>query len=313
MHNTAFSFAEPRPKRPFTLVYRPGKGRRALACWLAMPPRLSADAPPLVTIHGVQRCARDQARLFAARAAALGRPVIAPLFDAREWPRYQQVVRKGRADLALLALMAELRIAGIWRTRTFALTGYSGGAQFAHRFAMLYPHLVERLTVTSAGWYTFPDDATFPYGLATRPGRRDDWGPRVAAGLDRFLRLPIQICVGANDKVPDSKTRSGPEIDRQQGQDRLTRANRWAEALREAAGARAIAAQVDFAVLPDCGHHFRACVKRGGLDRFVVPNDERSSNLCDQDRQHAAFGMSQFPAPGAHRPLTFHEGAQSAC
>ena len=255
----------------FTLVERAAKGRGGLACWLALPVELDPKAPPLVAVHGIQRRARDQAECYGARAAALGRPVIAPLFGRRAWPRYQQVVRKGRADHALLALMTELRLTGIWNTRSFELAGFSGGAQFAHRFAMLYPQLVSRLTLSSAGWYTFPDTAVFPYGLAARPGRRSDWGPRMAAGLDQFLRLPIQVCVGAEDNLQDPNTRSGAEIDLQQGRDRLTRGRRWAEALSAAAAARGITPQVAFKALPGCGHDFRDCVEYGGLDRVVVP------------------------------------------
>ncbi len=267
-------FAPSQPFEGYRLVHWPRKGRGALDCWIALPNEIAADAPPLVAIHGIQRGVRDQAELYAARASVLGRPVIAPLFDAKEWPNYQQVVRKKRADLALLALMSELRLSGIWRTRNFELAGYSGGAQFAHRFAMLYPHLVARLTVISAGWYTFPDTAVFPYGLAARAGREDDWGPRLAAGLDRFLRLPIQVCVGAQDNVRDSNTRSGVAIDRQQGADRVTRAARWAEALGEVAAAGGIRPRVKLAMLPDCGHDFRACIRQGSLDRLVLPDAE---------------------------------------
>jgi poly(3-hydroxybutyrate) depolymerase len=258
----------------FTLIYRPAKGRGALACWLALPAEIAAGAAPLVAVHGIQRGADDQAVLFGARAAALGRPVIAPLFDSDRWPRYQRVVHNGRGDLALLTLMTDLRLAGIWQSPRFELAGFSGGAQFAHRFAMLYPHLLSRLTVAAAGWYTFPDDTAYPYGLGARPGRTDDWGPRFAAGLHRFLRLPIQVCVGAEDCTPDDNTRSGVEIDAQQGGDRKTRATRWAEALHTAANARGFAPQVSFSVLPDCGHDFGNCVRYGGLDRLVLPAAE---------------------------------------
>jgi pimeloyl-ACP methyl ester carboxylesterase len=293
MLTTASALVAPQPAPPFTLLHVPAKGRGALACWLALPPKISTEAPPLVAIHGIQRDDKDQARLLAARAAAEGRPVIAPLFDARNWPRYQQVVRNKRADLAMLALMADLRLAGVWRTRTFDLSGYSGGAQFAHRFAMLYPNLVAQLTVASAGWYTFPDLAVFPYGLAARPGRADDWGPRFAAGLDQFLRLPIQVCVGAEDNIPDPNTRSAPEIDKQQGRDRVTRAARWAATLRQAASARAITPRVALAVLPGCGHNFRACIQRGRLDRLILPGAEKVPVCPDLAREEE---LSWLPA-----------------
>lgn len=268
--STTPDFAIARSPTPFTLVRPASPGRRGLACWLALPGEISKSAPPLVAVHGIGRGAREQAELLGRRAAALGRPVVAPVFDASEWPCYQQVVRKGRADLALLALMSELRSAGIWRTRKFELAGYSGGAQFAHRFAMLSPHLVSGLTVSAAGWYTFPDSAPFPYGLGARAGRTDDWGPKLASGLEQFLRLPIQICIGGKDHVRDANTRSGPRIDRQQGTNRLIRATRWIAALRRCAIERDIDARIALTVLPGCGHDFRTCVRRGGLDRLVL-------------------------------------------
>ncbi len=273
MPDPAVRHGAPPPASPFTRLFRGAKGRGAPACWLALPPRLSPEAPPLVAIHGIRRGARDQAVRYAARAAALGRAVIAPLFDAHDWPRYQQVVHKGRADLALLALMGELRSRGIWRTPSFDLAGYSGGAQFAHRFAMLYPDLVRRLTVAAAGWYTFPDDAAFPYGVGTRPGSRHDWGPWFAAGLDTFLGLPIRVCVGAEDRLADPNLRRGPDIDRRQGTDRITRARRWVAALGEAAHSRGIAPRVGLTVLPGCGHDFPDCVQHGGLDRLVLAEE----------------------------------------
>ncbi|MEM1046320.1 MAG: hypothetical protein AAGL24_09220 [Pseudomonadota bacterium] len=270
------------------ILRRAGTGRRSLACWLALPARITPLAPPIVSVHGISREAEDQARLLATRAAAVDLPVIAPVFDEATWPRYQQVVRGQRADLALLDLMNDMRLAGFWQTRTFDLAGFSGGAQFVHRFAMLYPHLVSRLTVTSAGWYTFPDEAVFPYGLRPHADSTNDWGSRMRSNLDLFLRLPIQVCVGALDNIPDPNTRSGPEIDRQQGPDRATRAARWAEAVRRAAEMRALEAKVTSIVLPACGHDFRACVERGGLDAVIVPDAACSSFIHNTVRDRSS-------------------------
>ena len=265
------------PSECVTLTYRPARGKGALACWLAIPSNTPADASPIVAVHGIRRGAKQQAEALAPRAAALGRPVIAPLFDKVNWPKYQQVVRGKRADLALLELMAELRLAGIWQTRSFELCGYSGGAQFAHRFAMLYPQLVRRLTVASAGWYTFPDNAEFPYGLRARPGKTGDWGPRFAAGLDQFLQIPVQVCVGEEDCVSDDNTRSGTEIDQQQGIDRVTRATRWSAAFKEAAELRGLTPRITLSVLPNCGHDFQDCVQYGGLDDVILPGGGESA------------------------------------
>ena len=269
--------------RSFVLTRRSAKGEKDLSCWLALPENISNNLPPLVAVHGIRREADIQAEFFGERATVLGRPVIAPIFEKSIWPRYQQVVRKGRADIALLRLMAELQDEGVWRTKKFDLFGFSGGAQFAHRFAMLHPGTVSRLTTSSAGWYTFPDDAAYPYGMAPRPGRSDSWAPYLNKRFDEFLALPMRVCVGTDDNAPDRNTRSGPEINAQQGLHRMARAARWAQAVRSAAEARDIHPSVEFVALPSCGHDFRSCVTRGGLDRIVIsdgpqPNEAKTCN-----------------------------------
>lgn len=251
------------------VLSRPARETDSLSCWLALPRDISPDLPPLVAVHGIRRDARAQAMLLRSIAAEQGRPVIAPLFDEEHWRKYQLVVRNRRADLALLALMEELREAGIWRTDSFHLSGFSGGAQFAHRFAMLHPHLLSQLSVASAGWYTFPDQEPFPYGFAPRPKRKNDWGPRFEAGLQALLRIPIRVFVGSRDHLQDANLRIGPEINRQQGENRIERARRWTDALQRCARSRDLIPDITFTQLDDCPHDFRKCVEIGGLDRLI--------------------------------------------
>ncbi|WP_153340676.1 hypothetical protein [Roseospira navarrensis] len=261
-----------RPACGSRLVYRTGCRPRALPCWMALPANPAPDAPPLVAVHGIQRGARDMAACLMARATALGRTVIAPLFGEAEWPAFQQVVRKGRADLALLALLEDLHVEGVWDGGVFDLYGHSGGAQFSHRFAMLYPHRVRRLTLGAAGWYTVPDTERFPLGLGRRRAPTEDWGPRMADGLSSFLRLPIQVYVGALDGQPDENTRRGPLIDSQQGTHRLARARHWYGAVREAATARGIEPRMDLMILPGAGHDFLDCIRNGALLERLLPD-----------------------------------------
>ena len=289
---TATAYATQNLQQPmYSLVHRPEDDPDGLSCWIALPDRISRTQTPVVAVHGIRRNARQQADLLAARASVLGRPVIAPLFDAQRWPRYQQAVRRGRADLALLTLMRKLRREGVWLTDQFDLAGFSGGAQFAHRFAMLHPELVARLTTASAGWYTFPNEMPFPYGLAPRSRRSDAWSAVTREKFKRFLTIPTQVCVGADDNVRDRNTRTGPAIDTQQGVHRMARAIRWTRALQDAAHDVGLKPRASFIALSACGHDFRQCVLRGGLDRIIIPEQidgqarqPRTGNACPEER-----------------------------
>lgn len=245
---------------------RPDQG---LPCWVVLPLAPAPGAPPLVAVHGLNRGAEEQARLFGALATRLGRTVIAPLFPRKDWPSYQQVVRRGRADLALLDLLEDLRLTGIVDDGPVDLFGYSGGAQFAHRFALLYPHRIRSLSIAAAGWYTFPDVEAYPYGMSAA-GRYGRWGAAMAAGLEAFLSLDIRVLVGSDDDTVDETTRTLPALDAQQGRTRLERAGNWVRALREAARARGLPDRVSMHVLQRCGHSFEDCVRIGGLDRLVL-------------------------------------------
>jgi pimeloyl-ACP methyl ester carboxylesterase len=262
------------------LEFLPAAHDGALACWIAQPDRPAPAAPPLVAVHGIRRDARAQAALFGPRAAALGRVVVAPVFDAERWPRYQRL--GGGADRALLALLQRLRSLGRLPAGRVELFGFSGGAQFAHRFALLHPGALSRLCVACAGWYTFPDAEAYPLGLGGDSTR----AARMRERIDDFLRLPIDVCVGALDTRRDRHTRRGATIDAQQGRHRRERASRWSEALAIEAAVRGHLPRVRLAVLPGCGHDFRRCMLRGGLAERVL---------------HAPLELRALPP---HRPPT---------
>ncbi|MEM9782073.1 MAG: hypothetical protein AAF899_06325 [Pseudomonadota bacterium] len=264
-----------------SFVFWPAQGPASVGAWIALPDRMQPGADPFVVVHGIKRSARSAAEGFAEQALAQGRPVIAPEFTEACWPLYQQVVRQGRADLALLGLMQGCRAAGIWQSARFDLCGYSGGAQFAHRFAMLYPHLIGHLTLISAGWYTFPDMAPFPYGLGQqRRGRRAKgpserekpcWGPRLAAGIGAFLDLPIDVAVGGRDVVADAHLRRGVRLDRQQGITRLQRARSWVAALGAvAADLRRPPPRIRLTIVEAADHDLNACLDGGTLAALAV-------------------------------------------
>lgn len=251
---------------PFIIKQAGPFGQDGLKCWLAVPARLNRNLPPLLVVHGVLRDAKGMLKEVASAAARTGQLVIAPLFSEQGRPGYQRVLGRSRADLSLIFLLQMLWQNGIANTHTVDLLGYSGGAQFVHRFALLYPHLVRRLNVCSAGWYTMPDaSAAYPYGLAAPAKRLSGYPAFMTDNLHHFLQLPIRVFVGEKDNQVDQYTRSGPEIDQQQGTHRLARAVNWVQALRTAASERGLQTDISMTVLENCGHDFRSCVRKGNV------------------------------------------------
>lgn len=229
-----------------------------LAYW---PERAREDAPLLVAVHGYTRNAAEQAEQFAPLCEAAGIVLAAPHFDASRFPDYQRLGRRGaRADLALDAMLAELRQSlGLLLGRV-ALFGYSGGGQFVHRYLMAHPSRVTSAVVAAPGWYTFPGrEHAYPYG--TRGARK-----RVGARMrtESFLRVPVLVAVGELDDDEHSENlRHTALLDAQQGITRLERAARWVRAMQDAAAALGLPARVELATLPGAGHSLADCIEHG--------------------------------------------------
>lgn len=240
------------------------QGAREPEALVYSPTSLVSGRPALVCVHGIQRNVLELAVRFAPLADELGRALLLPFFSTRRGRGYQRlrgrrVRRHPEARLhQALDRLGELAPVDLER---FDLFGYSGGAQFAHRYALVHPTRVRTLVCASAGWYTFPDESTpWPYGLAI--GRRDR---RLEPDLGAFLDLRTHVVVGAEDRGRDDSLNADARIDALQGETRVERARRYVDALRESARAHGRASRVTLQVLPGCGHSFEQNVRAGRL------------------------------------------------
>jgi pimeloyl-ACP methyl ester carboxylesterase len=257
--------------------------------FLYRPARACGKAPLLVSVHGISRNARAHATCLARVAEQHGVVVVAPLFTTRRFHDYQRMghSRRGeRPDRALNEIVAEAgRLSGADVGRFF-LFGYSGGAQFAHRYAMAYPQRIAGLALSSAGWYTFPDsDKRYPWGMRASTGL-----PDLCFDLDRFLELRIHLFVGGLDTLRGPDLNRSRRIDMQQGATRLERAVHWAAALRRAALLAGKSAEVSLCTLPRSGHCFEENVARDRLDQHLF-----EAFFGDRDKKMLSV------APGAER------------
>ncbi len=234
--------------------------------WAHPDPR--SGAPLLIAVHGISRDAREQIRLLQPEAARQGISLIAPIFDEVRYAGYQQLGIRGageRADHALLAMLADVEEL-LGSGSPIDLFGFSGGAQFAHRFALLYPRAVRRLALAAAGWYTLPDlSRGFPYGLAGLDGTRiPDFD------LAAFLRIPQLVMVGSEDLGRDPGLRKRRRLDREQGRHRLARAVSWATAMQDLGRRHALdPGRCRLRILRNTGHDFSEAVLVGSLDKHL--------------------------------------------
>ena len=157
--------------------------------------------PLVVLVHGTGRTAeryRTMSRDFAEQHGCI---VLAPLFpagiiDPSDLHGYKRLAyRDIRFDRVLLDMVDEVGQRFRVGTERFLLHGFSGGGQFAHRFAYLHPDRLSALSIGAPGRVTRinPD---VPWWLGTA-----DLAERFGVELDlpALRRVPVQMLVGDQD------------------------------------------------------------------------------------------------------------------
>jgi pimeloyl-ACP methyl ester carboxylesterase len=235
-------------------------------------PTINSLLPPLVVLHGISRNARDLVDFFKPEADRSGRTIVVPHFTEKAWPCFQRPSRNARPDQALLALLTHLALLDPAFEGPVDLFGHSGGAQLAHRFAMLYPQKVGTLSLAAAGWYCLPDASMdYPYGLGAdaTPGAQM-WARWHDRAIPTYLRLAVRVFVGTQDIERDASLRQNPDLDRIQGRTRLARAESYVDRFRAAALARGIVPDIALTRMPGVVHDVAQAVERADLARRVT-------------------------------------------
>ncbi len=154
-----------------------------------------------VYVHGTDRDVmhyRDHLADFAERTHTL---IVAPLFpagliepddvDNYKFLRFYDL----RFDLMLLNMLDEIGARYDAPVKQFMLGGFSGGAQFAHRFAYLHPHRVSGVSIAAPGRITLLDDA-MDWWVGTRD-LNTHFGQAI--NIEELRQVPIQLIIGADD------------------------------------------------------------------------------------------------------------------
>lgn len=211
----------------------------------------------MISVHGISRNAQEHVQGFIAQAEKYGAIIIAPYFPRDNFRRYQRLgksAHEGRADLAFDNIIQDV---SEWLQQQFyplRIFGFSGGGQFAHRYAMFYPKRVKRLVLAAPGWYTFPDpDRHYPLGLRSTK----EW-PKLSFSAERFLKIPTMVTVGEEDDLRDDDLNQEREIDALQGFNRIERGERWINAMRSMGRAFAVLTDFRFETVANASHAYES-------------------------------------------------------
>ncbi len=165
--------------------------------------------PVLALVHGSDRRPQQLRDEFAAFCEEHGCIAVAPLFPAGieapgEFDGYKYLGGHPdpdpphaplRYDNILLAMLGEVDAVYGADTGRFLLFGFSGGAHFAHRFALLHPARLLGVSVAAPGAVTLLDSRRdWPAGL-----RGMDHLFGTQPDLSQIARVPVQLVVGSMD------------------------------------------------------------------------------------------------------------------
>ncbi len=270
-------------------TFRLSRSKPQLGYYLYRSEQPARQGHLLVSVHGISRNAEEHIELFRPYADRHRVNLLAPVFDADSFGDYQRLGRKGRgprADLALIRLLNELQAQYGWDTSQVPLFGFSGGAQFVHRFAFAHPQRVRCMALGAAGWYTMPDNRLpYPHGIADSAGLEAvRFNPAAAARLRTLVMVGEQ-----DDRNDDEELNRGSIVCKTQGEHRLQRARTWAHAMNALSMQGGGPGCVDMVTLPRVEHSFRDAVLEGGLATLLFdhccavqePFWDRTDSLAD--------------------------------
>lgn len=222
-----------------------------------LPAQGRQDGRVMVSVHGISRNAEEHLEGFAAQAESYGTVMIAPLFTKKHFPYYQRLgssIHEGRSDLAFDRVLQDAAEVFDIPIRELKIFGFSGGGQFAHRYALYYPRRVARLVLGAPGWYTYPDPSQdYPQGL-----RSSELWPKLKFSPSQFLKIPTLVLVGENDDIRDNDLNTTRRIDAFQGFNRVERGERWVNAMRSLARAYQVPSDFRFELVPNASHAYES-------------------------------------------------------
>jgi pimeloyl-ACP methyl ester carboxylesterase len=211
------------------------QGNPDIKVFFAVPPRISANTKVLLVMAGRQRDADNYLDSWIDWAAKNNYLVLAPQFDANNWPeplgynfgniatgnerKHTPNAKDQWAFTLIEQIFVLARVEFSLKAKKYDIFGHSAGGQLVHRFMLFMPENHVRLAVAAnPGFYTLPDlAAPFPYGLKNSPVEI------TQNDLLKWTKRKLILMRGTADTQRTENLRQTPEADAQ-GPNRFTRA-----------------------------------------------------------------------------------------
>jgi poly(3-hydroxybutyrate) depolymerase len=244
-----------------TLVERLTRSERAPL--LFVPDSVSRDpartATLVVVLPGLGGIGRDMAEQFVAAAEAERWLLLAPSpdYDPRNVNESLETADL-RVDNELVALVDQILSRPSWHlVARIDITGFSRGAQQAHRFVLRHPDRVAALASFSAGTYTMPTSLQ-PYPLGI--GGFEQWNHLHPFDPMTLQLVRVLVGVGAADGNPADVVRAWDAVG---GTTRIERGSRFAQALAS------LGVPERFQVYAGVGHVFVPAMRDDAVALFL--------------------------------------------
>lgn len=169
-----------------------------------------------VVIHGSDRNNQALRDYFSIYAEETNSIVLAPLFpcglvDPDDTDNYKYVRYRGMwFDRILMQMVDEVSALYGIAWPSFNLFGFSGGAQFVHRFLLIHPARLNRVVIAAPGTVTLIDESQ-PWWMGTA-GLEEDFS--FTLNRNALKRAKIHLCVGSQDTLAVTSAMRGPKDER---------------------------------------------------------------------------------------------------
>jgi hypothetical protein len=197
----------------------------------ALPKKINENTKVIFIIHGASRDVEKYLNQWIQESQDKNVILVAPHFTKENYPYFATLGMTTSSGRTIKNQSNHLRdsVSSFYnyfqskynlKTNSYLMFGFSAGSQFVHRYLMYGEDMRARKVVLgSAGWYTFLNNESFPYGIRNMPVERErfEW----------FLSRQVLFVLGVEDDDSNHKTLNLSRGARKQGNNRYERGKNY--------------------------------------------------------------------------------------